>query len=782
MTEMREVNMNTENQMRSEGDPQGSTGPFNKQIVAVRQKVDAPTASVIDQSLNHRSGGTTGRNPLHNVYLALRGNYIWSIVLGLICGGLCSALAWRLAKPLYHAEGLLKIAYTLPEVLQETDQNRPLAQFDTFLQSQRMIIASHRILDPAIQDPVWQRTKHQVPPNPDQYFAKNMKIEIKPRSEYIQISVTDTDPATAATAVTAVINAYFQYYVGLEKAAQNARNSALDGKESRALSEIDRLQTQAAAESKEYGTTQLDTFYDAAATRIAKLDLALDDIRIPMATAASSADGTLTHPPTTRSSPLTPQQIAVTDPLMQSLLQEQARIEKDLRHFQAQGLGEAHKNIVVAKQDLAEIKERISSQVAFHLEYQAVTAQGLTDPRNGPVVTAGKSLEDLKAMEIKLIELRNKAKQDLIKIGLTRQKLEPIEARLKAVHAEWERVSNRKGVLDTESLGGSRLSVISTAETPLSPDRDLRPIFAGAGGLGGACIPAILMFLRYRLARRVYQYSDETQRDIQSQPPLLGILPALEDLSADSEQAMDVAHSVHQIRVTLRSQSGQGGPSVYLVTSSAAGEGKTSATMSLALSFAASRLRTLVIDGDLIGRRFTENLRATEFQGLHEALAAGSMNRLVRNMATGVAVLPTGKTSARDACGISTQKIRVLLKQARQNYDVVLIDTGPILGSVEAAVLAQEVDSVIFMVGRGQRRSLVEQSLHRLSVLGVPIAGIIFNRAHSSDFSRSAYSSGRLSSAALVTEPPVQPSRPLILTRFGPIVQAVLAGVPISRN
>jgi len=283
------------------------------------------------------------------------------------------------------------------------------------------------------------------------------------------------------------------------------------------------------------------------------------------------------------------------------------------------------------------------------------------------------------------------------------------------------------------------------------------------------------------VARRVYQYSDETETDVQARIPLLGTLPNLENVSADSDEAAAAAHSIHQIRVTLRSQSARDGARVYLVTSAAAGEGKTSATMALALSFAASRERILVIDGDLVGRRFTENLKATELEGFHEALAAGSMNRLVRTMADGVSVLPTGRASMRDACGIPTQKIRLLLEQARQNFDVVLIDSGPILGSVEAAVLAQEVDSVIFMVGRGQQRGLVETSLQRLRMLGVPTAGIIFNRAHSSDFIRSAYSSGRQSIRS-PDAPIISPSPPGLLERFGPLVQAVIAGVPASRN
>ena len=775
--------MSTEDPKKSEGDSHPTAVHPDQQLVAVRQKMNTAAAVVISPPHNAHGGSAIPINPLHSVHLALRGKYLWSIVLGLICGGAIGAIAWRLAKPIYHAEGLLRIAYSLPEVVQETDQNKPLAQFDTYLQSQKMLIGSQKILGEAIQSPIWHQSKLQVPPYPEQFFAKNMKIDIRPRSEYIQVSVTDTDPNIAATAVTTVINAYFAYYTSRENDAKSTRDRALLERQTKASELIKNLQAQAATESKEYSTTKLDGIYDAAAAGIAKWDTALDDVRIRMVTAPAAVGipaPVASAPPSTQPVLLTAKQIAMTDPLMQSLLQEQHRLEVDLRHLKIKFL-ESNKSLIPVKQDLEEVQARIDAQVALHREYQAVAKEGFSDYRNGAVGSTRQSLEELKAMEVRLMELRNKAKEDLGRIGAARQKLEPILAKLATARAELERVNTRIGALETESLSGSRLSMVSTAEPPVSPDKDLRPWLAGAGGLGGACVPALFMLLRYRVARRVYQYSDETETDVQARIPLLGTLPNLENVSADSDEAAAAAHSIHQIRVTLRSQSARDGARVYLVTSAAAGEGKTSATMALALSFAASRERILVIDGDLVGRRFTENLKATELEGFHEALAAGSMNRLVRTMADGVSVLPTGRASMRDACGIPTQKIRLLLEQARQNFDVVLIDSGPILGSVEAAVLAQEVDSVIFMVGRGQQRGLVETSLQRLRMLGVPTAGIIFNRAHSSDFIRSAYSSGRQSIRS-PDAPIISPSPPGLLERFGPLVQAVIAGVPASRN
>ena len=98
-------------------------------------------------------------------------------------------------RPTYHSEALLRIAYTLPAVMQETDQNRPMAMFDTFMLSQRLLITSRSVIDQAIQDPIWKATNRQVPDKPDRYYAEHMDVDIRPRSEFILITVHDEDPA-----------------------------------------------------------------------------------------------------------------------------------------------------------------------------------------------------------------------------------------------------------------------------------------------------------------------------------------------------------------------------------------------------------------------------------------------------------------------------------------------------------------------------------------------------------------------------------------------------------
>jgi capsular exopolysaccharide synthesis family protein len=306
-------------------------------------------------------------------------------------------------------------------------------------------------------------------------------------------------------------------------------------------------------------------------------------------------------------------------------------------------------------------------------------------------------------------------------------------------------VEKQKGV-------GSRLTLISTGEIPLSPIKDPRMKLAAVGALAGGVLPVGLILAMSFMWRR-YRYADEAEVDATANNvPLLGILPELKGAGGARDEMLAAAHSIHQVRLSLTARAAPAGWSTFMVTSGTAGEGKTSLTVALGLSFAVARFRTLVIDADLVGRQLSEHFGARGEEGFHEALAGPGIRNLVRPSGANpnLHLLPAGKVSDEDAYGLSAGRVRALIAEARSMFDVVLIDTGPILGSVEAGVLAGEVDSVIMVVSQGQRRPLVNMAVKRLNSLGARIAGLIFNRAKQHDFNHSAFgSSVRSTPAAL---------------------------------
>src|SRR5206468_10388453 len=142
----------------------------------------------------------------------------------------------------------------------------------------------------------------------------------------------------------------------------------------------------------------------------------------------------------------------------------------------------------------------------------------------------------------------------------------------------------------------------------------------GGWFLFGGLLPVGLLLL-YGMTDARFRYSDETSESDMAGVTLLGILPNLPDRLSDPQQAGIAAHCVHQIRTMLQISRTNDEPQVIAVTSAAPGDGKTSLTLALGLSYAACGARTLLIDCDLTGAGLSHRLNVNSPDGVLEAVA-----------------------------------------------------------------------------------------------------------------------------------------------------------------
>jgi Mrp family chromosome partitioning ATPase len=125
-------------------------------------------------------------------------------------------------------------------------------------------------------------------------------------------------------------------------------------------------------------------------------------------------------------------------------------------------------------------------------------------------------------------------------------------------------------------------------------------------------------------------------------------------------------------------------------------------------------------------------------EGVLEAMANRSLLPFVRTTdVADLAMLPVGTAQAHHAGMFSPSALRRILDEARKHFDIVLIDSGPILGSIEATPACAAADAVILTVSRGQQRPLVEKAMEHLKHIGARLAGVVFNRAQAKDFEKS---------------------------------------------
>lgn len=167
------------------------------------------------------------------------------------------------------------------------------------------------------------------------------------------------------------------------------------------------------------------------------------------------------------------------------------------------------------------------------------------------------------------------------------------------------------------------------------------------------------------------------------------------------------------------------------VTSSLPDEGKTSLTLALGRMSAMSGSRTLVIDGDFRRRQLTIAAGVDPEIGFIEHLfGVGTMEEVImRDSASNLHLLPLSLEGHTPHDVFGTRAFDDLLEKLREHYDLILIDTGPLLFMAEARVIAGKSDqSILILRWRSTTSVAARQSLNLLKSFNANILGIVLNR------------------------------------------------------
>jgi polysaccharide biosynthesis transport protein len=170
-----------------------------------------------------------------------------------------------------------------------------------------------------------------------------------------------------------------------------------------------------------------------------------------------------------------------------------------------------------------------------------------------------------------------------------------------------------------------------------------------------------------------------------------------------------------------------------LITSAAPGEGKSTVAANLATAHASQQNKTLLIDGDLRRPSVHKQFRIPNAQGLSDVLLSRIdwRSALVGiEGAEGLHVLPAGAPSrnAGDLVGI---KLAGIIDEACAEYDLVILDSPPLLGFPEPLQMATVVDGVIVVTRAGETsRKAVASVVSMLTRLRANLLGIVLNKVH----------------------------------------------------
>ncbi|NJO36546.1 MAG: AAA family ATPase, partial [Rhizobiales bacterium] len=139
---------------------------------------------------------------------------------------------------------------------------------------------------------------------------------------------------------------------------------------------------------------------------------------------------------------------------------------------------------------------------------------------------------------------------------------------------------------------------------------------------------------------------------------------------------------------------------VILVTSSEPAEGKTSFCIALGRTAAQDGLRCLVIDCDFRRPSFTTQTKLQPDASLNDFLSGAldwGQDAVVKDPVTGMDMLMSKATHSEMREFVSSTRLRVLIAEAREHYDIVIVDSPPVLRVPDAINLADTADAIVFL-------------------------------------------------------------------------------------
>jgi tyrosine-protein kinase Etk/Wzc len=191
----------------------------------------------------------------------------------------------------------------------------------------------------------------------------------------------------------------------------------------------------------------------------------------------------------------------------------------------------------------------------------------------------------------------------------------------------------------------------------------------------------------------------------------------------------DVAvDAIRSLRTTLQFTTAETKSNVVMVTSSQPNAGKSFLCANLAALFAAGGKRVLLIDADVRNGKAHHHFGLQMMPGLPDAIDDETLERAVqRSAVNGLDVLTRG-TVARSLDLFNDSRFKTLLEMASRLYDIVVVDTAPILALHDAAAIGRLGTTTLLCVRHGQSSMPeIREAERRLRNAGIGIAGVVLN-------------------------------------------------------
>ncbi|CAM4355202.1 CpsD/CapB family tyrosine-protein kinase [Paenibacillus alkaliterrae] len=191
-----------------------------------------------------------------------------------------------------------------------------------------------------------------------------------------------------------------------------------------------------------------------------------------------------------------------------------------------------------------------------------------------------------------------------------------------------------------------------------------------------------------------------------------------------------IAESYRTLRTNIDFSSVDEKLQVIMVSSAGPGEGKSTTITNLAVTFAQSERKVILIDADLRKPTAHHTFSISNRWGLSSVLSQQcSIDETIQiSDIPNLDVITSGAIPPNPAEMMASKRMTAVIDQLRQMYDIILIDTPPLLAVTDAQIIATKSDGVILVVDQGKvKRDIAAKAVKNLENVNARILGVVLN-------------------------------------------------------
>ncbi len=535
-------------------------------------------------------------------------------------------------------------------------------------------------------------------------FAKNLKVKVTAGTRLLEVDFTNRDPKVAAAVVNHLVQALIDYTFQTKFTATNQVSQWLEGQLGDLRKQSELLQSRVVAlqqGSGIFGVGGTDpqgkpVIYSPILDRLQQSTAQLSQAQMNRVLKASVAEVVKTGNAElisqlsgTSIASGSGQGVMNSLALIQNLrLQEatlQAQIDQDASQF-----GSAYPKLIQERASLKGVQQSLQEEIKRTAERSendfkvaSKAEQGARAAYDNDRVEAEK-LND-KSIEYAILSKEADQSQELYQDLLKRLK--------------------EAGIL--EGLHSSNVTVVDQASAPARPSKPQVPLYLALGaGLGlflGCCVALLVEAVDNKI-----QGAEEVEA---LQIPLLGISPQIEANKTSSHALMlDSRHadsafgeSVRRLRSGLLISRSGTPPQVLLVSSASPGEGKSTLSLSLAISLSQYEKKVLLVEADMRRPVLCRRLGLQRTDGLSVLLSDREAATAILPAANNpnLYLLPAGPTPPYPAELLGSPRMHTLMDEWRAEFDFIVVDSPPVLPVTDAQLLEEMADATVLLARVG---------------------------------------------------------------------------------